>query len=426
MKLWPDRGLWRHRDFLDLWAAQIVSAFGSRITRTAMPALAITVLGAPDGEVALLAALGVAPAIFVSMAASGFIDRVAKRPLMIWTDIARALLVASIPLAAWTGWLGMEQLYAVAILACIAGTLFQIADQAYLPAIVETEHLVEGNSKLAATDSVAEIAGPGVAGLLIAIVTAPLAVLIDAFSFLWSAAFLARIRARETVSPHEHASQLARALAGIRAIWASPFVRPLFMAEALGMFSWGFFSSLYMLFALRELGLDIATTGIIIGFGGIGAFAGALFSAWGTRLLGFGAALALFLIVNMGAGLLIPLARGAGWVSIALLIVHQLVGDGFAVAYGIQARSLRQSVMPRAVLGRVAAAGVTMQAFMLTSGAFLAVPLAEWLGVRATVWIGVLAGMLGILPVLFSPILGLQKIEDALAPTGPATPTSAG
>jgi len=415
MNFWPERGLWRHRDFLNLWAAQIVSAFGNRITRTALPALAIVTLGASDAEVALLAALGVAPAIVVSLAASGFIDRVKKRPLMIAADVARAVLIASVPIVAWLGGLGMLQLYVVAVIACIAGTLFQIADQAFLPVIVEKEHLVEGNSKLGATDAMAEIAGPGIAGVLIQLVTAPVAVLLDALSFLWSALFLLRIKVVEPPSAKEPGRPLARAAAGIRAIWASPYVRPLFVAEMLGMLSWGFFASLYMLFALRELGLDVATTGLIIGFGGIGAFAGALFGNGVTRALGFGPALLLFLVLNMGAGLFFAAARGPGWDSIALLVAHQLIGDCFAIAYGIQARSLRQSVMPQAVLGRVAAASVTMQATMLSVGAFAAVPIAEWIGVRGAVWTGVLIGLSSVLAVLVSPVARLKRIEDAVA-----------
>lgn len=414
MPLWPDRGLWRHRDFINLWAAQIVSAFGNRITRTALPALAIVTLGASDAEVALLAALGVAPAIVVSLAASGFIDRIAKKPLLIAMDLARFVLVASVPIVAWVGGLGMLQLYGVAVLACVAGTLFQIADQAFLPVVVEKEHLVEGNSKLGATDSIAEIAGPGIAGALIALVTAPVAVLLDAFSFLWSALFVARIQVVETPSTREPGRPLARAAAGIRAIWASRHVRPLFIAEMLGMLSWGFFAALYMLFALRELGMDIAVVGVIIGFGGIGAFAGALFGTWVTRALGFGAALLVFLVLNMGAGAFVALARGPGWDSIALLVAHQLIGDCFAVAYAIQARSLRQSAMPRKVLGRVAAAQVTMQASMLTLGALAAVPLAEWLGVRGAVWTGVLVGMASIVVVLASPVARLRTIGDAV------------
>lgn len=413
MNLWPDSGLWRHRDFLNLWAAQTVSAFGNRITRTALPTLAIVTLGASDAEVSLLAALGVAPAIVVSLAASGFIDRVPKKPLMIAADLARAVLIASVPVVAWLGGLGMMQLYAVAVLACIAGTLFQIADQAFLPVVVDKAHLVEGNAKLGATESIAEIAGPGIAGLLIQIVTAPVAVLLDALSFLWSAAFLIRIRVIETPQPRETGRPLARAAAGIRAIWASSYVRPLFLAEMLGMLSWGFFASLYMLFALRELGLDVATTGIVIGFGGVGAFAGALFGNWVVRAIGLGPALLLFLALNMGGGLFFASARGAGWDSIALLVAHQLVGDCFAVAYGIQARSLRQSVMPRALLGRVAAASVTMQAAMLSLGAFAAVPLAEWIGVRGAVWAGVLIGLSSVLVVLASPVRRLRRLEDA-------------
>jgi MFS family permease len=425
MRLWPTGGLWRHPDFLRLWAAQIVSAFGSRITRTALPALAILTLGASDGDVALLGALAVAPAVLTGLVATRFIDVAPKRPLLIGADIARAVLVLTIPLAAWAGALTLWQVYAVAVLAGAATALFEIADQSWLPAIVGRDHLVEGNTKLTASDSIAEIAGPGLAGVLIHLLTAPVAILIDAVSFLWSAFFLARVREHGGAPAETHDDPVEGAWQGLAAIWRDPFVRPIFLAEAIGMTGWGFFAALYMLFTLRELDLGIEIVGLIIGVGGIGAFAGAAICGPIVRSIGAGRALLLFIVLNMGAALLIPLAAYAGPLMIVLLVLHQLLGDGFGAAFSIQATALRQTAIAPAVLGRVNAAFVAMHAAALLTGALVAAPLTEWLGILPAVIIGVALQCVAILPILSPRLLALRRVEDA-APNGPARPPSAG
>ncbi len=424
MKLWPDRGLWRHRDFLNLWAAQIVSAFGSRITRTALPALAILVLAAPDGEVALLGALSVAPAILTGLVASRFIDRARKRPLLIATDLVRAVLVATIPAAAWLGGLSMAQLYVVSFLTGAAAALFQIADQSFLPSVAGRAQIAEGNTKLAATESIAEIGGPGIAGFLIQIFTAPVAILIDAVSFLWSALFLMRIRTEETIAAgHDQAESF---WAGLSAIWRNPYIRPIFLSELIGMTGWGFFAALYMLFALRTLGLGIEVVGLIIGVGGIGAFIGAALVGPLMRALGAGPALLLFIVLNMGASILIPLSLYAGpALAIAMLVAHQLVGDAFGSAFSILGTTLRQTAAAPSVLGRVNAAFVTMHGVSLLTGSLIAVPLAGWLGVLPAVAVGVVIQLCGILPILSPRLLQLKRLEEADA-IAPAMPPSAG
>src|SRR5262249_35054240 len=146
-------------------------------------------------------ALSVAPGVLVGLFAGGYVDRARRLPLLVGADVARALLILTIPAAAWTGWLSMPQMYVVAALVAAATTLFQIADTSFLPTLVGREHLVEGNARLGATDSVAETAGPGIAGILIQLLTGPVAVIVDALSYLWSALLLSRIRVRETPGP---------------------------------------------------------------------------------------------------------------------------------------------------------------------------------------------------------------------------------
>jgi len=193
----PDRGLWGHRDFLRLWAAQAISAFGSRITRTALPIIAVTTLNQPEAVIGVLAALQLAPGVVLAMLAGGFVDRGRKRRILIAADLIRAALVASLTLAWALGALSMIQVVLVGAGVGAASALFQITDVAYLPALIGRRQLAEGNAKLETTEAIAEIAGPASAGTLIAALGAPLAVAIDAASYLWSAVMLGRIRGDE-------------------------------------------------------------------------------------------------------------------------------------------------------------------------------------------------------------------------------------
>ncbi|MGK3993121.1 MFS transporter [Sorangium sp. So ce1024] len=191
----PRDGLSRNPDFLRLWAAQAVSALGGRVSRTALPVIAIVSLGADAAGVATLSALSTAPGVLVGLFAGGLVDRSRKRPLLIGADLVRAALILSVPIAAWTGVLTLVQLFAVAALAGMATSLFQIADNAYLPALVGQDRLVEANARIEGTEAAAEIAGPGAAGILIQVLTAPVTMVVDALSYLGSAALLGRIRA---------------------------------------------------------------------------------------------------------------------------------------------------------------------------------------------------------------------------------------
>ncbi len=406
MRGWPTGGLWRHPDFLRLWGAQVASAFGSRITRTALPIIAILSLAATPTEVSVLSAASVLPGVLVGLFAGGYIDRTAKRPLLMGSDLVRAVLIASIPVTAWLGVLSMPQLYVVAAAVGAATTLFQIADNSFLPALVGPELLVEGNSKLEATDSIAEAAGPGLAGVLIQVLTAPVTVIIDALSYVWSAFMLSRIQAREepATAAETEASVLGDILTGLRASLSHPVIGPVLLAEAVVYCFGGFFFALYMFFTLETLGLSPATVGLIISVGGVGAFAGALLANPLGQRMGMGPALVLALGVGQAANLFIPLAQSAGRLAIPLLVLQQLIGDAFLGAYMIHSLSSRQRVLPREVLGRANATFHVMMGLMLPAGALLAGPLAGALGMTSTLWMGACGGLLAVL-VLLRPSL---------------------
>ena len=228
--------LWRHADFLRLWSAQGVSAVGARITREGLPLAAVLSLEAPPALLGGLAALSLAPGLIVGLTAGGFVDRSRRRGVMVGADLARMAVLLTVPVAAWLHLLTMAQLYVAAVLVGSASVLFEIADHAYLPGLVGREHILDANAKLSVTDSIAEIAGPALAGALIQWLAAPLAIAVNAATYLVSALFLGGIKARETPPPpaQTKAHLLADLRAGATVIRASSLLRPRFLTAATG------------------------------------------------------------------------------------------------------------------------------------------------------------------------------------------------
>jgi len=403
-------GLWRLADFLRLWAAQAISAFGSRITRTALPIIAVATLDQPDAVIGLLAAMQLAPGVVLAMLAGGFVDRSRKRRILIAADLIRGALVASLTVAWVLGALSMIHVVVVGAGVGAASALFQITDVAYLPSLIGRRRLVEGNAKLETTEAVAEITGPASAGVLIAALGAPLAVVIDAASYFWSAFMLGRIRTRDEdlaaasrapADPEEAASAAQSVRTGedfrigLRTIFGHPMVRPIVLTLMVWSIAGGVFMALYTPYCLRELGLSKATFGVIIAMGGVGSLGGAIVSRSVARVLGVGRTMIATAFLSLLCTLLIPIA-GSGTspaVTVGLLATHQLFGDGFSVAFVILAVTLRQTVLPKTVLGRANAAVHVCTSGVLPITAILAGTLATLVGIRTAVWIGLLVGL---------------------------------
>ena len=414
--VWPRHGLWRHGDFMRLWAAQAISAFGSRISRTALPIVALLVVGALPSEIGILSALAVAPGILVGLLLGGRIDRSAKRPMLVFCDLMRAGLLFTVPVAAWCDVLSMAQLYIVAAGVGACSTLFQIADNTYLPVLVGKAQLTEGNAKLEATDAVAEIGGPSAGGILVDLLTAPFAILADAFSYVVSAAFLLSIRAREALPPlPEVRPTLVSDLAiGLRACWRHELVRPLFLVAAIEAFFGGFFYGIYMIFLLETLGLSASVYGMLVGLGGIGALGGALAARWVATRLGLGPAMIVLLAGGQALAVLIPLAGGPEWRVLGFLGAHQLLSDALIVAFLIHAMSLRQTVLPQALLGRANASFHVAAGLLLPVGAIIAGQVATIHEPRTALWIGAAGSLLGPLILLCSPLRRLRAMPEAV------------
>jgi len=300
------------------------------------------------------------------------------------------------------------------------GLLFDIADHAYLPHLIGREHLVDGNTKLSTTESLAEIGGPALAGLLVQTLTAPFAIAVNAATYLVSALFLGAIPAqREVFAPAERRPTLLSDLrVGYEVMTQSALLRPLYAMNLVAPLFGGPFSALYVIFAIKTLGLTPALMGITVGVGGIGSLAGTALSPWLIRRIGIGPTIVLGSLVSAMAAIFVPLAGGPLWLKLASLMVAQFVGDSMAVAALIPAASLRQSIIPRAKLGRAAALFSISTGVVAVAGALLGGAMGEWLGVRTTLYIAAGGFFLTPLFVVFSPLTGVREIP-AVPPEQP-------
>jgi predicted MFS family arabinose efflux permease len=346
-------------------------------------------LGASPAQVGILAAMAMGPSLLVGVFGGGVIDRSRRRGVLILADLGRALVLASVPLAAWSGVLSMTQVYIVAALVGALSVAFDIADHAFLPILVTSDQLVDGNSKLAATESVAEIGGPALAGILFQALTAPVAIVVNAATYLVSAAALATIRAAEPPPPPKGPAEhpLADFRAGLAASLGDPIVRPILLITTASALFGSFYSALYIIMALKVLGLTPAMLGMTIAVGGIGALIGSAAAGPIIRRLGIGPALIVTGVITGAASFLIPFARGGPWAAMIMLMAAQLLGDSFGTVTQIAGRSLRQSVVPQALMGRVGGVFAAAPGLMGVIGALAGGWLGGWLGPRDTVFI---------------------------------------
>ncbi len=402
-------GLWHNPDFIKLWTAQTVSVFGSTITREALPLVAILTLAATPAQVGVLSALGMVPALLLGLPAGVWVDRLRRQPILIAADLGRAIILVSIPVAALLGVLSLPQLYLVAVLAGILTLFFNVGDNSYLPTVVKRENLVEANSKLGVTDSLSEIIAPAVTGSLVQLISAPLTILIDALSYLISAFFLGLIRTPEAAPrPSGQPQNLVQdILAGLRLVGGDAILRALAASSGAFAFFGGFIGALYALYTIRVLGLTPAALGLLVSTGGVGALLGAAMAGRLARRYGLGRTLiGSFFLMGLTA-LLIPLAAGRQR-PMAILAVGQLVGDTALAIYMINAVSLRQTVTPDHVLGRMNASFEFLVTGIGPLGLLTGGLLGQTVGIWPTLLIAAVGELTGCLWMVFSPVRDLE------------------
>jgi MFS family permease len=403
--------LWRHADFMKLWTAQTISVFGDQFTGLAIPLIAALTLGATAGQMGILTAVERAPFLLIGLFAGVWVDRLPRRPILIVSDVGRAVVLLTIPLAAALGRMTMLHLYVVGALVGVLTLFFDVAYQANLPALVDRRQLIEGNSKLEATRSLASFAGPGIAGVVIQVLTAPVAIVLDAASFLASGGLISLIRGREPVSARPvQTAVMTDVREGLRTVFGNPLLRSIAACTATGNFFSSALFALYILFATRDLGLGAAQLGLIGSLGNASGLLGALLA--GRLAVRFGAGrviVAAALVLGLAQ---VPIVFATPQTALPLLVVAGLLGSFWPPVYNINQVSLRQAITPHRLQGRMNATMRFVVWGTMPLGALVGGSLGEFLGLRSAIAIAAGGGLLAFLWIAFSPVLALRAIPE--------------
>lgn len=387
--------LWRDPEFLKLWISTTISGLGSAVTGLALPLTAILLLSATPTQMGLLGAFAGAPILLVGLLAGVWVDRLPRRAILIAADLGQAMLLTTIPLAATLGLLQMEQLYLVGFLGGTLAVFADVAGTSYLPAVVGRERLVEGNAGIALTGAVASSAGPGLAGLLIQIITAPLALLVDAASFLASAVLRAAMRTDEAppVPRGERGSVRTEIAEGVRAVFGDPILRAMTISSTIGHLALTVQGTVLVLYLTRDLGLAPAVIGAVFASRGVASLAAtAAAGPWarrfgpGSAIIGGTSLVALGALILPAAG--VPRIEDTPFLTLAVLLLsHTLIGVGTPI-YSVSQATVRQQVTQDRLLGRVNASRRVLVFGAAPLGALHAGTLGEVIGLHATLLVG--------------------------------------
>ena len=396
----------RDPDFAKLLGGQVVSEFGSVVSWTAIPIAAVLVLGASPFQLAGIVIANSVGVTLTSLAAGAWTDRLPRRRLMIAADFGRAIVLATLPLAAFAGTLRIELLYVVAFVNAVLGTFFEVAYRSYLPSLVGQDALLDANSALDAGAESAWIVAPTIAGALVQAVSAPVTILVDALSFVASALSILWIRKPEPVRASAERRSLRREIAeGVGIVWREPSLRALFGYTLAGRLFGSFFAALYTIYALQELHVSPLLLGIAVSAGGVAGVIGSIAGAPFARRYGMATA------VLWGGGVLgtiaylpLPFAFGPPLLALGFLLFQQLLGDFWGAVAGVATTTLRQTLAPEHALGRVNSLQYLFVAGVASLGAVIGAAIAEWYGIRAAVLLAVVGSGLSLVFLVASPI----------------------
>jgi MFS family permease len=414
----PRAAAWPH-PFRYLYAASMIDSFGYQISYVTIPVLAVAVLQASPGQVGLLGVLSTAAFLLIGLPAGVWVDRSRHRTVMITADLARSALFASVPLAWWAGRLTIEHLCMVVFLVGIGTVFFDVAAQSYLPQLIERDRLVAANALMDSTGATIQIAGRGFGGLLVQVLTAPVAIVLNAATHLLTAGMISRLRPAAAPPAHrpQNVTGFGRQLGeGVRHVLGNELLRPLALSGATTNLAMQLITIMLPVLFLRELDLGPGMLGLFLGIGGIGALLGAVTARPLADRIGHGQALWLPGLAVAPLGALIPIVdtgpmlwlAGVSWLAMAWR-------TGIANVIGI---SLRQRVTPDPLLGRMNATFRFLLTGALAIGAAFAGLLGEYASLRASLWIGAAGAALAWLPVFCSPLRGLAEPPEPTAKAG--------
>jgi MFS family permease len=409
-------GLLANRDFVKLWTGQTVSLIGTQVTQFSMPLVAVLTLNATVLQVGILNALRFVPVLLLSLFAGVWLDRRRRRPILICCALGNAVLIALVPIASVTGVLSIGLLYVVTTLVGLLNMIFDVGALSYVPHLVDRRHLSQANSRLQASNAVAGISGPGLAGLLIGLITAPITLSVDAVSYLASALGLIAITRREP-EPEQPAERqsVGRSIAeGLRAVYGSKLLRALLTQSAALNLFFGAVITVFVVYAVRYLHLTPFKLGLVLGASAVGALTGALFSTRIRMRLGLGRSMVINTIGLSAAPLLMIVPRGAGLGSMVILICSHLLYGSNVSMFNVTAITMRQTVTPRRVLARMNATYRMLLFGAPLFGALMGGLLGDALGLRPALIISLIAMTSPVLWIAFSPVFRLREM-----PAGP-------
>jgi predicted MFS family arabinose efflux permease len=395
--------LFRHHDFRLLWASDTISQFGTFVGTTVLPLVAVTVLAATPFEMGLLTAAETAAFLLIGLPAGAWVDRMRKRQLMLRADLTRAALLLSIPIAWWTGMLTLPHMIVVGLFVGVCTVFFDVSYQAYLPALVGREQLLEGNAKLQASQSVAMVSGPALGGGLSSLIGAANATASVGLGFLASWSFLFRIRKLEPEPVKKADRKLRTEIAeGLRFVFHNKMLRAIALTGTTAGFFFQMETAAMVLFLTQNLHLSPALVGLVLATGGVGGVLGAVTANWWYRRIGNVRSIWVALLAIAPFELLIPLGQ-PGWMVLLTVIGSLGVGYG-VIVHNIAQVSFRQTICPDHLLGRMNASMRFMIWGAFPLGSLAGGVLGELIGVRGTLWVAASGLALSWIWMMFSPI----------------------
>jgi MFS family permease len=404
---------------MHLWTAETVSQLGSQVSLLAIPLVAIKVLHATTFEVGALTAVEMSPFVIFGLLAGVAVDRMPRRPVLVWSDIGRAVALITVPVAHYFGWLTLGQLLAVVFVTGTLTVFFDVAYMSYLPALVERDQLADGNAKLEISRSAAQIAGPGLGGLLVQLIGAATAVVADALSFVVSAVSIRGIRAKEPPPLPQSSDELGRirrigreVREGLAYVFRHRYLRSIAASTATSNFFSSMIQAVFLLYAVRELKYSAGLVGLVYVLGNLGTLVTAPASARITRAVGLGRAIWGSMFFCGIGGLLLGLAPRSsafGWFVVAWMLF-----SAFGTLYNIDQVSLRQAITPHRLQGRMNASMRFMVWGTMPFGSLAGGVLGTAIGLRPTLLVAGVGGMAAFLWLYLSPVRTLQEIPAPL------------
>ncbi|MFI8930779.1 MFS transporter [Streptomyces sp. NPDC053474] len=400
--------LLRQTAFRRYWTAQSISYLGDQITFVALPLAAVLALDANASQLGVLSAAASLPNLLFSLHAGSLIDRSGRlRATMVVADLVRALVLVTVPIAYWLDVMTLPQLYVVAFVTGTFGMLFSLCANSLLAVVVPREQLLSGNALVKGSYNFSFAAGPGIGGGLVQLLSGPVAIVLDVASFLGSALLLRSLSSDE---PRPAPAGRRHLREGLRFVLRTPVLLAKFFADASLNFFYTIYFTLLVLYAVQELHLSSGLVGVVIAAGAIGAMAGAALTTRASRSLGVGGAFFLGAFLYPGALVLVPLAHGPVWLAATVLIVAEFVSGIGLMVCDISATSIQLALTPHRLRARVQGAFMLFNKGSRPLGALVGGALGSWLGLRPTLWLATLGGVVSILFILPSPLRRMKEL----------------